>query len=112
MDTPDSSLKPLAAGVSQAERLFPTLTPPQMLRIEAHGRRRPTTRGEVLVDVGDKIVPFFVVVSGEIQAVRPADRAQTLIVSHGPGQFSGESNMISGRRSMVQLRVSEAGGVI
>src|SRR3954468_18777034 len=100
MDTPDSSLKPLAAGVSQAERLFPTLTPPQMLRIATHGRRRPTTRGEVLVDVGDRVVPFFVVVSGEIQVLRPSGGADTLIVSHYAGQFSGEGNMLSGRRAM------------
>src|SRR5580692_11309291 len=94
------------------ERLFPELTSAQMARIAARGRRRTIARGEVLVEVGDKDVPFFVVVSGEVQALRPSGAIETLIVSHGPGQFSGEAIMITGRRAMGQLRVSEPGEVI
>ena len=66
----------------------------------------------MLVEVGDKVVPVFVVVSGEIQALRPADEGDTLIVSLQARQFSGEANMISGRRALTHLRVSEAGEVI
>ena len=66
-----------------------------MSRIAAHGQRRPTTRGEVLVEAGDRAVPLFVVLSGELQVLRPTDTAETLIVSYHPGQFSGESNMIT-----------------
>ena len=68
--------------------------------------------GEVLVDVGDKVVPFFVVVSGEIQVLRPSGATDTLIVTHRPGQFSGEGNMITGRRALARMRVSEPGEVI
>src|SRR3984893_2025004 len=104
---------PLApTAPSNAERLFPTLTSAQIARIAARGRRRTIARGEVLVEVGDKAVPFFVVVSGEVQALRPSGAAETLIVVHGPGQFSGEANMITGRRSMGRLRASEPGEVI
>jgi len=71
-----------------------------------------TTRGEVLVEVGEKAVPVFVVVSGELQAVRPTDRGETLIVSLQARQFSGEASMITGRRALVRLRVSEPGEVI
>ena len=108
----DSQLASQAPADPRSARLFPTLTPQQMSRIAAHGRRRSTSPGEVLVEVGDKVVPFFVVVSGEIQVVRPAAGGETLIVRHRSGQFSGEGNMISGRRSMLQLRVSEPGEVI
>src|SRR5437870_2772955 len=83
-----------------------------MARIAARGRRRPIARGEVLVEVGDKDVPFFVVVSGEVQALRPSGATETLIVAHGPGQFSGEAIMITGRRAMGRLRASEPGEVI
>ena len=112
MDTPNPSQTPLAATVSRPDRVFPTLTPQQVSRIAAHGRRRSTTRGDVLVEVGDMAVPFFLVVSGELQALRPTDRAETLIVSHHAGQFSGEGNMISGRRALGRLRVGESGEVI
>jgi thioredoxin reductase (NADPH) len=112
MDTGDPSLTPLPVTVSRPDRVFPTLTAEQVLRMRAHGRCRSTLPGEVLVDVGDKTVPVFVVVTGELQVVRPTDGAETLIVSHRAGQFSGEANLISGRRAIVRLRVSEAGEVI
>jgi thioredoxin reductase (NADPH) len=111
MDTSDSPLIPLSS-VSRPDHTFPTLTPLQVSRIAAHGRHRSTARGEVLVEVGAKAVPFFVVVKGELEAVRPSNGAQILIVRHHAGQFSGEGNMISGRRSIARLRVSEPGEVI
>jgi thioredoxin reductase (NADPH) len=97
---------------SRTDHLFPTLTPVQIKRIAAHGRRRVITSGETLVDVGDKVVPFFVLVSGEIQVLRPSSGGDTLIVTHRPGQFSGEGTMITGRRALARMRVSEPGEVI
>ena len=92
---PQLPLQPTAA--SPAERLVPTLTAAQIARIAAHGRRRSIVPGDVLVEIGDKAVPFFVVVSGEIQVLRPPGATETLIVTHRPGQFLGEGNMITGR---------------
>jgi thioredoxin reductase (NADPH) len=97
---------------SHTDHLFPTLTPAQIKRIAAHGRRRAIARGEVLVDVGDRVVAFFVIVSGEIQVLRLASGGETVIVAHKAGQFSGEGNMITGRRSLARVRVSEPGEVI
>jgi thioredoxin reductase (NADPH) len=98
--------------VSRPEHVFPTLTPAQVSRIAVHGQRRPTQAGEVLIDVGDQPVPFFVVVSGEVQVLRPFDGAETLIVSHRDGQFTGEANLLTGRRSLARLRVTEPGEVV
>ena len=92
--------------------MFPTLAPEYVARIAAHGRRRSTTRGEVLVEAGDTGVPFFVVLRGELQAVRPTDTTETVMVNHGPGQFSGEANMLIGSRAIARLRVTEPGEVI
>ena len=92
--------------------MFPTLTPQQVARIAAHGRRRATTRGELLAEVGDKAVPFFVVVAGEVEGLSPGDAGETLIVRLQAGQFSGEANMISGRGAIARLRVSEPGEVL
>ena len=94
------------------DRVFPTLTPAQIARLAPHGRRRAIARGDVLIDVGDRPVPFFVVLGGEVQVVRPADGSETLIVTHRAGQFTGEVNMITGRRSMARLRVTEPGEAI
>ena len=70
------------------------------------------TRGEVLIDIRDRPVPFFVIVTGEVQVLQVSGGHETLIVSHGPGSFSGEANLISGRPSMARLRVAEPGEVL
>jgi thioredoxin reductase (NADPH) len=66
----------------------------------------------VLVEVGDKGVPFFTVVSGAIQILRPNGDTETLIVTHRSGQFLGEGNMIAGRPALARARASEPGEVI
>jgi thioredoxin reductase (NADPH) len=109
----NSSDLPLqSATPSRREQAFPTLTTAQIQRIAAHGRARAIARGDVLVEVGAKVVPFFVVISGEIQVLRPSGGSETLIVTHRPGQFSGEANMITGRRALMRVRVSEPGEAI
>src|SRR5215467_7702174 len=107
-----ATLNPRALDAWRNERAFPVLTPAQIATIAAHGRRRQTTRGEVLIEVGDRTLHFFVVVSGELEALRPTAASETTIVVFLPGQFSGETNLITGRRSLSRLRVREAGEVI
>src|SRR5262245_57491832 len=99
----------MASGV---ERMFPTLAPAQVERIAAHGHVRPIRSGEVLVQPGDRIVPFFVVKTGGLEIVRPSGANETLVALYGAGQFSGEVNMLSGRPALLQTRVSESGEVI
>jgi thioredoxin reductase (NADPH) len=67
---------------------------------------------EVLVEQGDSAVPFFVVVSGKLEIVRPSCAGETLVTTHGSGQFTGEVNMLSGRRSLVRMRATKPGHVI
>src|SRR5258706_6344721 len=56
---------PVAMTLSSGnERIFPTLTPTQIKRIAAHGQVRSIRSGEVLVEAGALIVPFFVVTAG------------------------------------------------
>jgi thioredoxin reductase (NADPH) len=112
MDTRDRLPSPLAATVSRPDRVFPTLTPAQIARIAPHGRRRAIASGDVLVEAGQRPVPFFVVLSGEIQVLRPSAGTEALIVTHRAGQFTGEGTMLTGRRSLARTRVSEPGEVI
>jgi thioredoxin reductase (NADPH) len=92
--------------------MFPTLTLAQVERIAAHGRVRQIRPGEVLVQPGDQIVPFFVVTSGGVEIIRPSSANETLVALYGPGQFTGEVNMLSGRPALLQVRASEAGELI
>ena len=97
---------------SLVEHIFPTLTPAQIRRIAAHAHMRTMQSGDVLVEQGDRNVPFFVVVSGEVEIVRPSGGVETLITIHGPGQFTGEVNNLSGRPAVVRMRATKQGELI
>src|SRR6478735_8038863 len=97
---------------SRMEKIFPVLTPAQINRVEAHGHIRTVQTGELLVEQGDTNVPFFVVITGELEIVRPFGAQETLVTVHGPGQFTGEVNTLSGRRSIFRARVTKTGKVI
>ena len=97
---------------SRIEKIFPKLTPAQIGRIAAHGRTRSVQPGDVLIEQGDTSVPFFVVITGEVEIVGRYGASETIITVHGPGEFTGDVNMLSGRRMVVQARVAKAGKVI
>jgi thioredoxin reductase (NADPH) len=107
-DTP----RGLPLSSSHVEQIFPKLTSEQISRVAVQGHIRAIQPGEVLVEQGDSAVPFFVVSSGEIEIVRPSGAAETLITIHGPGEFTGEVNMLSGRRTLVRIRATKPGKVI
>jgi thioredoxin reductase (NADPH) len=97
---------------SRPDEIFPTLTPSQIARIGAHARCRAVRAGEVLVEEGSATVPFFVVKTGRIDVHRISPLGEELIASHGPGQFTGEVNMLSGRRALFRMRAGTDGEVI
>jgi len=95
----------------RADRLYPTLSPAQLERVAAHGRRRQVAQGEVLQSAGEPAARCFVVVAGRIDAVRPS-AAEEIVVSLGPGMFTGEATMLSGRPGLAQIRAEADGEVI
>src|SRR5438552_3447763 len=108
----DISLPIPLTGTSPAEHVFPTLTQPQIERLASHGRVRQVRDGEVLIEAGDETVPFFVVRAGQIEMIQPSGAQEKIVARHGPGQFTGELNLLSGRRALMRARVSRAGEVI
>src|SRR4029077_12498119 len=92
-------------------QIFPTLTATQIARIAAHGQARQIKNGEILLDVGDQL-RFFVVTEGKLDILGVSDSSESLIVTLQPGQFTGEVNLLSGRRAFTRIRASEPGEVI
>jgi thioredoxin reductase (NADPH) len=88
---------------------FPVLTSAQIDRIRPLGRLRNVQQGEILFEPNDTAIRFFVVLSGNMEIVQPGLNGERAIVNHGPGEFTGEMTMISGQRSLVRGRVTEAG---
>ncbi len=107
-----SALTPVAATIPGSDSAFPTLTDAQVARLAARGRRRSTERGEVLFEPGERDVPIFVVVAGELELLASTDASSLPIASVRIGQFTGEINMITGRPTVARLRVQEPGEVI
>ena len=92
--------------------MFPALTSAQIARIAGHGVTRPITRGEVLIEGGQTNVPFFVVMAGEIEVIRPCGLGDLLVAVVHADQFTGDISMILGRPALMRLRVSESGEVV
>ena len=95
----------------RVHQIFPTLTEAQIARIAAHGRKRHVQSGETLLDLGDQL-RFFVVTTGKLDIFGVSDSNESLIVTLQPGQFTGEVNLLSGRRGFTRIRASETGEVI
>jgi thioredoxin reductase (NADPH) len=111
MSTESARSTPLTTAPT-ASLMFPTLTADQIARIAAHGFIRPIARGEVLVESGHTDVPFFVVMAGEIEIIRPSTLGDLVIAFHGPGEFTGEVSMVLRRPALMRVRASEPGEVV
>jgi thioredoxin reductase (NADPH) len=109
----DATNTPTATNImDRAAQMFPRLGPAQIQRISSLGVRREVRVGDILYDVGDQNTQFFVVLEGAVDVLRSAGDHDPPVVVHGPGQFTGEINMLSARRSLVRGRVSADGTVI
>jgi thioredoxin reductase (NADPH) len=100
---------PARNALDARTRAFPVLTAAQIDRIRASARSRRIERDEILFEPNDVAVPFFVLLSGRMEIVQPTLDGERLVAAHGPGEFTGEMTMISGQRSLVRGRVTEAG---
>jgi thioredoxin reductase (NADPH) len=101
-----------AALTNRAEHVFPTLTPAQIARVATHGRALSVEAGAVLIEAGQQNSAFFVVTAGELEVVRPSGPNEDFVTSHSPGQFTGEANMLFGRRSFVTIRTTVPSEVV
>jgi CRP-like cAMP-binding protein len=79
---------------SPEEQTYPTLTAAQVARVASYGRVRSVAEGEVLIEAGSQLAPFFVVVSAPI-AITIIGAEGTLIKVHQQGGFAGEVTMLT-----------------
>jgi len=93
-------------------QIFPTLTPTQIataLRF-ASGPPQRFVPGAVLVSIGERNAPAFLVLDGAVDILRhDGTGREGLIVSHGPGHISGELTQLAGRASLVEARAGADG---
>ncbi len=108
-----TSLESLTATVPlDRPPAFP-LSPTQLEQIRVYGSEEPVEAGDLLYSPGDEDWGMFVVLEGRVDIVeRHGLPGMRVVVSYGPGEFSGEIGMLTGRRSTLTAVVGEAGRVL
>lgn len=99
-------------SIGRRHQVFPKLSEAQLARVAI----RPGvscirfTAGQVLIKVGQENVPFLVIESGAVEVAAPQlDGSEKIIVRHEPLEFTGETNLLSGRRALVEIRAVDSG---
>src|SRR5256714_14720317 len=82
----------------------PALSASQLAKLAELGEERKADAGDVLYRVGEQRYPFIVILEGEVAIL---DAAGNEIVRHGPSNFLGELNLLSGQSVFVTAVVTE-----
>lgn len=98
--------------VARPEQFYPVLTPAQLSRMAARGRRRLVQRGEILLSPGEPTSRMYVVIDGTIEIIRATNGIEQVVVTFGPGMFTGEAALLTGRPSFVRIQIGEPGELI
>ena len=91
---------------------FPTLGARDLTALSARGHPRAVQAGEVLFAEGDRDFCFFVVLEGSIEIVEHSRGTPHTVAEHGPGEFTGDVDMLTGRAALVTARAAQAGRVL
>jgi len=97
---------------SSPDEMFPVLTAEQQARVLTYGRIRKVASGEILVELNQQPSKVFVVVEGQLEALRLSDNREEVFAICRPGMFTGELNLLSGRRALARIRAAEPSELI
>jgi thioredoxin reductase (NADPH) len=94
------------------KQAFPTLDHSAIQRIMRYGTASVVGEGAILVEQGEPMEHFIVVVEGEAVVEMTSQNGTELIATHGPGEFFGDVHLLSGRPSLVRGRMVKAGSIV
>ena len=104
--------KPVPLPGSSPDKMFPVLTSDQQARVRAHGRVRTVAAGETVIEPNEQAARFYVVIEGKLEILHIEDRGESPLAVCGAGMFTGELNLLSGRRGLVRIRAAETSKII
>lgn len=90
------------------DAMFPKLDDGQIARLIALGTQWDARAHEVILELGDLHHGTFVVLSGRVEAFRVTTDGETVLHVLGPGEFTGDVNLLSGRGTLVRCKAMEA----
>src|SRR6266446_6958690 len=82
------------------EDAFPRLSAAELAVLKPLSTAHDYADGETVFRAGQADIDFFVVESGQIDILNPSD-GHRVIVTHAPGQFSGDIDLLTGRPVIV-----------
>jgi thioredoxin reductase (NADPH) len=89
-------------------QMFPRLESAEIERVRRFGELRSYAAGEALARVGEKAPGLTIILSGKLEITRRDEAGRSvLIVSHGPGEFTGELAQLAGRPTLVDAIATE-----
>jgi thioredoxin reductase (NADPH) len=100
-------------SAARRDDAFPTLTPAQIARLAPFGGERDLTDGELLWEQGAVHFTFNVVLTGAIViSASEASEGGAPVATHEPGEFTGDVDLLSGHRAVVDARARGATRVL
>jgi thioredoxin reductase (NADPH) len=97
---------------SDHEVAFPVLAADDRTALAARSTSREVRAGEVLFAEGDRDFCCFVVLEGAIEIVEHSRGRPHTVAVHGPGEFTGDVDTLTGRRALITGRATEDGRVL
>jgi len=94
------------------DSMFPKLDDAQIARLIPFGQQGDVEAGAVIVNQGDSQHGIFVVLKGSIEVRNVSAGEGPALRVLGPGEFTGEVNVLSGRRTLVRIQAREAGTLL
>ena len=79
----------------------PRLTEGEIDALAPHGSRRRLSDGEALFRAGERRGGFYVVIEGAIEVVDRSGGESRRVALHGPGEFTGDIDILTRRRPIV-----------
>lgn len=99
-------------GPASEATAYPVLSDDQLARLRRYGTTRPVTAGQVLFSPADDRYDLVVVLSGEVAVSSESHGRSVEYARHGPGEFAGELNLLTGQRPFLTARAATEGEVL
>src|SRR3984885_9495308 len=89
------------------ELAFPELTEDMVERLRAYGEEESFPAGALLYSYGDRKIPMFVVIEGEVDIyLSSAEGDAKIYPRHGKRNFTGEFNLLNSQGAVVEARTA------
>ncbi|MFO0896528.1 MAG: FAD-dependent oxidoreductase [Pirellulales bacterium] len=89
--------------IASEAAMFPRLEASELEQLRRLAQTRPFAAGDLLFAAGQAEIDFHVVVAGQVEVINPVD-GDRVVARHGPGEFVGDIDLLTGRPVIVLAR--------